>query len=266
MTPFALTLSHVARERLQNFVEVFFILFVLVTFVCVASYTVKQLRTGRLFRSEGGPPRLAMRPLLGWLFVVSVVGLVYLQSPLYAMVVLFGIAVALAQSRRTVTSQFGFDRASPVKALTWGLLVFGAVMLVEAPLFGAWGWILDVCRVPHPEQESVETFRQINEPSLIFDFLVYAALIAPVIEELFFRGFLMGFLKNHMSAWPAIVLSGGIFAIAHFNIGAVVPLWFLGVVLGVAYEHTGCLVVPIVIHGCFNLATGLSVLLDKGNP
>jgi len=63
----------------------------------------------------------------------------------------------------------------------------------------------------------------------------------------------------------AIVLSAGVFAFAHLNLGAALPLWFLGIVLGVAYEHTGCLIVPMSVHACFNLATGLSVLLDKGN-
>jgi membrane protease YdiL (CAAX protease family) len=61
------------------------------------------------------------------------------------------------------------------------------------------------------------------------------------------------------------VLSAGIFAFAHLNIGAAIPLWFFGIVLGMAYEHTGSLLVPISIHSCFNLATGLSLLLEKGN-
>jgi membrane protease YdiL (CAAX protease family) len=64
----------------------------------------------------------------------------------------------------------------------------------------------------------------------------------------------------------AIVLSAGIFGFAHLNLGAAIPLWFLGIVLGVAYQHTGSLVVPIGIHAFFNLATALSVLIEKGNP
>jgi len=120
--------------------------------------------------------------------------------------------------------------------------------------------------VPHPEQQSVETFRQYNVSSTIFWFLLQAVLLFPVIEEIFFRGFLLTFLKNYTSTWLAIILSGGIFAFAHLNLGAAPPLWFLGIVLGVAYEHTGSLIVPISVHACFNLATGLSLLMDKGNP
>ena len=48
------------------------------------------------------------------------------------------------------------------------------------------------------------------------------------------------------------------------NLVAALPLWFLGIVLGLAYEHTGSLLLPIGIHACFNLATALSLLVDKG--
>ena len=265
MTPFALTLSPLLRAELLSFVQGLFILFVLVSFVCVAAYAAKQIRAGRLFTSENSPLPVVMLPMPGWFFVISVVGLIYLQSPLYAIIVLVGIAGMLAENQRTARTQFGFDRAKPSKALTWGLLVFGAVMLVETPLTQASAWVLDALQMPHPEQQSIETFRQYNQSSTILWFMLQAVFLFPVIEELFFRGFLLTFLKNYTSTWLAIVLSAGVFAFAHLNLGAVLPLWLLGIILGVAYEHTGSLVLPMGIHACFNLATALSLLMDKGS-
>jgi len=266
MTLFALTLSPAVRAELLGFVQGLFILFVLVSFICVAGYAAKRIRAGRFFPGENAPPPLVMQPMAGWFFVVSVVGLIYLQSALYAVLVLVGIAGALVETGRAARTQFGLDRLKPGKALTWSLLIFGAVMLVEEPLTQASAWALDFYNVPHPEQQSVEIFRQYNQSSAILWFLFQAVFLFPVIEELFFRGFLLTFLKNYTSTWPAIVLSAGVFAFAHLNLGAVLPLWFLGIVLGVAYEHTGSLVVPMGAHACFNLATGLSLLMDKGNP
>jgi uncharacterized protein len=265
MTFFALTLPPDLSDELLNGVKVLLVGFVLVSFVCVAVYTAKQIRMGRLFSKESVPLPLGMTSLSGWIFVMSVVGLILLQSVLYSIVVLVGMAGVLAENRRTALEQFGLDRIAPSKAFTWGLLIFGMVMLVETPLTEVSAWALDMLSVPHPDQESVETFRQYSKASAILGFLIQAVLIFPVIEELFFRGFLLTFLKNYTSTWFAIVLSGGIFAFAHLNLGVVVPLWFLGIVLGVAYEHTGSLLVPISVHACFNLATGLSLLLDKGN-
>jgi membrane protease YdiL (CAAX protease family) len=135
---------------------------------------------------------------------------------------------------------------------------------VETPLIEISDWILDQLHISHPEQQSVETFRQANHVTAIVWFLLQAVLIFPVVEELFFRGFLLTFLRNYTSTTMAIFLSAGVFAFAHLNLGVVLPLWFLGLVLGFAYRHTGSLLVPICIHACFNLATGLSLLLDKG--
>jgi membrane protease YdiL (CAAX protease family) len=265
MSLFALTLSPEVRAGLLSFVQGLFILFVLVSFICVAGYAAKQIRAGRLFTSENAPLPLIMQPMAGWFFVIGVVGLIYLQSALYAIIVLVGIAGALAESQRTAWIQFGLDRLKPSKALTWGLLVFGAVMLLETPLTEASAKALDILAVPHPDQQSVETFRQYNQTSTILWFLFQAVFLFPVIEELFFRGFLLTFLKNYTSTWLAIVLSAGVFAFAHLNLGAALPLWFLGIVLGVAYEHTGSILLPMGIHACFNLATALSLLMDKGN-
>ena len=138
-------------------------------------------------------------------------------------------------------------------------------MLVETPLMEVSVWALDALQMPHPEQQSVETFRQYSQASAILFFMLQAVFVFPAIEELFFRGFLLTFLKNYTSTWLAIVLSAGVFAFAHLNLGIVLPLWFLGIALGVAYEHTGSLLVPMCIHACFNLTTGLSLLMDKGS-
>jgi membrane protease YdiL (CAAX protease family) len=265
MPLFAFTLPHDLREELLNGVKWTFVSFMFVSFICVAVYTAKQVRTGRIFSKESEPLPLGMTALSGWIFIASVVGLIYLQSPLYAIVVLVGTAGVLAENRRTAVRQFGLDRVTPIRAFAWGLLIFGMVIMVENPLTAATSWALDMLSVPHPDQQSVDTFRQYNQTSVILFFLFQAVFFFPVIEEIFFRGFLLSFLKNYTSTWMAIVLSGGVFAFAHLNIGVAIPLWFLGIVLGVAYEHTGSLLVPISIHACFNLAEGLSLLLDKGN-
>ncbi|MEI9999030.1 MAG: methionine--tRNA ligase [Verrucomicrobiota bacterium] len=90
--------------------------------------------------------------------------------------------------------------------------------------------------------------------------------LQPLHRGDFLPRLLLTFLKNYTSPLIAVVLSGALFAGAHANLGVVLPLWFLGIVLGIAYEHTGSLLVPMAIHGCFNLATALSLLLDKGSP
>ena len=200
----------------------------------------------------------------GWIFVLSVLSLLFLQSPLYLIIVVAGVAVFLLENQRTAQDQFGLTRLSAWNLFKWSLLICGAVIFVEVPLTKLVDIAMTAIHLPHPDQQSVVVFRQFQKASQIGAFLLQAVIIAPIIEELFFRGFLLTFLKNYTSTWLALVLSAGVFAFAHANLGSAIQLWFLGIALGLAYEHTGSLLLPIGVHACFNFTTALSILLERG--
>lgn len=84
-----------------------------------------------------------------------------------------------------------------------------------------------------------------------------AVAIAPLAEEVFFRGLLQTVVLNTArSRWKAITLVSVIFAAIHFSQPHAIPaLFVLGVILGYAYERSGSLIPPIVIHALFNLKT-----------
>jgi membrane protease YdiL (CAAX protease family) len=84
-----------------------------------------------------------------------------------------------------------------------------------------------------------------------------AVVVAPVAEELFFRGLvqtlLVGVLRNR---WLAIALGAIVFGAVHYSqVHAVGALVLLGLLIGYAYERTGSLIPPIAIHAAFNLKT-----------
>jgi membrane protease YdiL (CAAX protease family) len=84
-----------------------------------------------------------------------------------------------------------------------------------------------------------------------------AVVVAPIAEEAFFRGLLQTFLAGVVrSRWLAIGLTAVAFGIVHFSQPHVIPaLIVLGLLIGYAYERTGTLVVPVLIHAGFNLKT-----------
>lgn len=84
-----------------------------------------------------------------------------------------------------------------------------------------------------------------------------AVAIAPLAEEVFFRGLLQTVVLNTArSRWKAITLVSAVFAAIHFSQPHAIPaLFVLGVILGYAYERSGSLIPPIVIHALFNLKT-----------
>ena len=95
--------------------------------------------------------------------------------------------------------------------------------------------------------------------------LLGAALVVPLMEELFWRAFLMRWIQSNdfLALAPArvglraLLIASALFGIEH-------SLWLAGIVAGLVYgwlyRASGNLWVPIVAHGVTNLALGLWVL------
>jgi membrane protease YdiL (CAAX protease family) len=104
-------------------------------------------------------------------------------------------------------------------------------------------------------QETVQLLRESNDP-LILGLMTFAAVIAaPLCEEIVFRGYLYPVMKRFAGPWTAGIGSAFIFAAAHGNLTALLPLFILGGLLVLLYEKTGSIWAPISVHFCFNGAT-----------
>lgn len=92
-------------------------------------------------------------------------------------------------------------------------------------------------------------------------FFITASIAAPIFEEIIFRGFLLPSLTRYMSVGSAIVVSGIIFAIAHLSLAEALPLAVLGIILGIVYTRSGCLLASIMVHSLWNSGTLFSLFL-----
>jgi membrane protease YdiL (CAAX protease family) len=92
-----------------------------------------------------------------------------------------------------------------------------------------------------------------------------AVVIAPLLEEMMFRGFVQTTIRTYFNtrnnAWPAIAASSVFFAIMHADPGHWPTLFVLGICLGYSYEKSGSLFRPIFIHFFFNAYSITSALL-----
>src|ERR1700677_249788 len=174
MSLFAFVLSPPLRSQLLELVQGAFVILVAISFVYVAFYATRQFQNGKLVSNAHAPLPIEMPPLAGWLFISSVLLLVFLEPPLYMMLVMIVTVGVLAENQRTAAQQFGFSRLPPLRTVTASLLTYGAVMLVEAPLSQGSNTMLDMLRIAHPEQQTVETFRQYDSISDIVNFLFFA--------------------------------------------------------------------------------------------
>ncbi|MEN9227503.1 MAG: type II CAAX endopeptidase family protein [Gloeomargarita sp. HHBFW_bins_205] len=100
-----------------------------------------------------------------------------------------------------------------------------------------------------------------KDPWLLALFALVIVGLAPFFEEVVFRGFLLPSLTRRLPLVGAIVVSGGIFALAHLNVGELLPLAALGILLGFVYTREGSLWTPILLHALWNGGSFLSLLI-----
>ncbi len=106
-----------------------------------------------------------------------------------------------------------------------------------------------------------------NNGPLVFVVLV---VLAPIAEELIFRGAIFGRLRKNNSFFGAAIVSSTIFAFTHGSAYADINALLIGICLCLAYEATGNLVVSMIVHSANNLLVFLlsdnsriTVLPDK---
>ncbi|MGE6261328.1 CPBP family intramembrane glutamic endopeptidase [Heyndrickxia sporothermodurans] len=90
---------------------------------------------------------------------------------------------------------------------------------------------------------------------------ISAAVISPIYEEIFYRGFLYRWLRTRVGFIGAIILSSFIFTIIHIPTYNVMPVtFFSGIIFALAYERTNSIWSSVIIHG---LTNGIMVLLTS---
>jgi membrane protease YdiL (CAAX protease family) len=90
--------------------------------------------------------------------------------------------------------------------------------------------------------------------------VVAGVLTAPVVEEIFFRGFLFPGFRQRYGWNNAALLSSGIFALAHLSPVAFIPTFALGYVLAFLYHRANSIWPGIIMHFLLN-AFGICVAL-----
>lgn len=101
-------------------------------------------------------------------------------------------------------------------------------------------------------QEMVQAFKASKSPVFKVALSLAAVVFAPLTEEFIFRGYIYGVTKRFTDRWFAALFSALIFAVVHQNVAATLPLFLLAIGLAIAYEVTGCLLVPMIMHAIFN--------------
>jgi hypothetical protein len=124
--------------------------------------------------------------------------------------------------------------------------------------------IVDLANVDESTQRLVEVFERSGTTVEHVIFVVGVLMLAPIGEELLFRGVLLRGLQRRMSTAAAVITSAVIFALVHLGdpgTGYYMPAYvLLGLVLGWLAVSSRRLGPSIAVHAGFNLVAVLTIL------
>jgi len=186
-------------------------------------------------------------------FAKMALGAIFLDGMILVCVGLF-----LRESRVSWREAFGLDRERQRKAVALGLRA--AVMFV--PLEMAWMFLAQLLLVNPVAQPLVKALEK-TDLSLAEKALmgVLAVFLAPLAEEMVFRGILYPTIKQAGFPRTALWVTSLLFGTIHLNLIAFVPLTAFSLLLIYIYEKTDSLWASITAHSLFNLTSFAALMI-----
>jgi membrane protease YdiL (CAAX protease family) len=146
----------------------------------------------------------------------------------------------------------------------WSTLAIGCGLLVSSYIIILFhNLILTSLGVETQGDEISKLFELLDTPIWFF---IVGALLAPLVEEIFFRGFLFqGFRARY--GWVAgMLLSSAIFAIAHLDPVSLIPTFILGNLLAYLYQRSNSIWPGVILHMIVNTFGLISVYVLTQYP
>jgi membrane protease YdiL (CAAX protease family) len=115
-------------------------------------------------------------------------------------------------------------------------------------------------------QEIVPLFFTEESTLVTAAILLLACVVAPIVEESFFRGFLQPAVRQVVGQRGGIIITAALFALAHHSLSIFLPIFVLGLVLGYLYEKTQSTFASAALHAIHNTVTTCFLLVIKHLP
>jgi membrane protease YdiL (CAAX protease family) len=162
---------------------------------------------------------------------------------------------------RRITRSPG-TRPSIAWAIKSGAVTFFIAMLLVDATIIVWEFALVRLGLPMENQEFVDIAQNTHSGWLKASLIAIAVVLAPITEELVFRGGLFRYFRTRIPRWLAIALTSFLFGALHVSwdssmigLPSLAPMVVLAIVFCLAYERTGSLGTVFVAHALFNSYT-----------
>ncbi len=184
-------------------------------------------------------------------------GLVFITLVIASALAAFGLGMLSLVGRAKILAQdwreVGFRTAAPLRDIAFGVAgFFGSLPFVFALAIIAAALNRTVFRhFPTPEQpfDQIVSTGGALEIALVF---FAGSVVAPIVEEAFFRGVLYSAFRTRMDVWPSVLVTSSVFALIHPLPGGFLPIFALACVLALLRERSGSILPGIVCHAVYN--------------
>lgn len=250
-----------AHPWLQSFLGGFSLLALLGFFSLIGTLS-RQWRAGSIHFDR--VPVIEIPPLFLSIFFLFLAVVMMLFGGLYFYpATLVGLYVIFSHEHQTGVDRFGVRALPGWKVMAWGFWIYLAICIMTFGASAVSEFIYHRLGKPFSSQPNIDLILSTKDPRRVVFFVFYAVIMAPVTEELLFRGFLFPALKARWGLWGSWVLTALIFAALHMHMPTFLPLFLLGLVLGAIYEITGSLPLCMMVHCFFNAGTALLLLIVR---
>ena len=216
--------------------------------------------------------------LKGYITKENSVGISVFFTVSISLVTLLVLYIFCLKKRKEITfpiiKSFSEGSKSPKYDMGFGMLSW----LVVFPLVTFFSsifsiFIYAVFRVQKiPDQIAIYFLKAtMNNPIYFILAMITIVILAPILEEFFFRGILQNFFKKFLNRWISIIFTSLVFAFVHYsysqklaNITIVGSIFIFSLFLGFIYEKQKSLISPIFLHATFNAINVLNLLFLKG--
>ncbi|MFA9390319.1 MAG: lysostaphin resistance A-like protein [Prolixibacteraceae bacterium] len=165
---------------------------------------------------------------------------------------------------------YGFRKANSTVKQVFAIKLFNPLVLIPVLiLLPAMQYLVgllneQVDKILPPPPWFWELFERIFDNHFGFwGVALKVVVIAPIIEEILFRGIIMHGLMRNYRSWYAVLLSGLLFSIFHLNPWQMTYTFFLGLLLGWLMVRTRSLPLTILVHAINNLLVLLSITFQE---
>ena len=166
--------------------------------------------------------------------------------------VAFWVIVLVTRARRQPLSSLGLTGNRFMDHARTGFWAYWGIVPVLAALMALTVFLANFFSYEPPAQAVVEIYLKRSTEHFLVFFTVFVALVGPLIEEIFFRGFAYPAVRARFGPAAGMALTACIFSAMHMSLTAFVPIFFLGVFLAYLYEKTGSLVPSMTAHVLHN--------------